>query len=63
MTQWQHFEENYLGAFLVCVIISLGVLIRELILGSSDWKISILFFMIATILPIGNYFSWKKKFK
>lgn len=63
MTQWKHFKENYLGSFIFCIVLFLGILTIELIIGSNDWRLSFIFLLVALIFPVGNYFSWKKKFK
>lgn len=62
LTQWQHFKKNYMwtSLFLICVsFISLGM---ELYRESNEWWLSLVFLFIAiVIVPIGNYFSWRKK--
>jgi CDP-diglyceride synthetase len=63
MTQFEHFKKNYLGTLCIFVASFFIVLTMEIIRESETWWISFFFLGIAASLPIGNYFSWKKKFK
>jgi hypothetical protein len=63
MTQFEHFKQNYLGTLGVLVASFVLVLVMEIIRDSDTWWMSFFFLGIAASLPIGNYFSWKKKFK
>jgi hypothetical protein len=63
MTQFEHFKQNYLGTLCVLVASFIIVLVMEIIRDSDTWWMSFFFLGIAASLPIGNYFSWKKKFK
>jgi len=64
ITQWQHFKKNYLGTFIFLMALFVASLVLEIIRSSETWWFSFFFFIIgAVILPIGNYLSWKKKFR
>lgn len=64
ITQWQHFKKNYMGTFIFMMVLFVTALILEISRDSDTWYLSFFFFIIgAVILPIGNYLSWKKKFK
>lgn len=62
ITQWQHFKKNYLGTSLFLIGAFIVSLIMEIVRDSNTWWISFVFLFIATvIIPIANYFSWRKK--
>jgi len=64
MTQWEHFKKNYLGTTVIFIALFLATLIFERIRQSETWWFSFFFLSIGVIvIPLGNYFSWKKKFK
>ena len=64
LTQWEHFKQNYVGTSMFLLALFLLVLTLELVRGSSEWWIAFVFLGLAIIvLPLGNYISWKKKYK
>ena len=64
MTQWEHFKKNYLGTTVIFIALFLATLMFERIRQSETWWFSFFFLSIGVIvIPLGNYFSWKKKFK
>jgi len=61
LSQWEHFKKNYMWP-MVCV---LGIFVTSLIMSiirDDVWQFSFFFLGIALVFPIGNYFSWKKKY-
>jgi len=64
ITQWKHYKQNYLATSLIMVALFLTTLLFEIFRDSESWWFSLFFLTIGiVIIPIGNYFSWKKKFK
>ena len=61
MTQFEFFLKNSLSPFIFALILFGGSLVIELYLGSKEWYFSFIFLFIAVIIiPIANYFSWKR---
>lgn len=62
ITQWEHYKlNNYLALTILFVLFSILMVIE--IENEAKW-ISIFPFLIGTVvIPVGNYLSWKKKFK
>ena len=62
MTQWEHFKANYIKVSVFMILIFILALSFEIVRNSEDWWFSFFFlFLGVVVLPIGNYFSWKKK--
>jgi len=62
ITQWQHFKKNhYLSLSLIFVLGSFWMAYD--IEDEVKWISIIVFLIGAVVIPLGNYFSWKKKFK
>jgi len=61
MTQWKHFKDNYLYQ----TIFMLLMLVASILLldGRARLFASILYTIVIVLLIVGNYISWKKKFK
>lgn len=62
MTFWKHFKQNYLGTslwMLGLLLISLFTIHEPIV----SWVVPLFFTLIILVLMVGNYFSWKKKFK
>lgn len=64
VTQWNHYKQNYLGTTLIFIFLFGITLFFEILRDSKVWWFSFIFLIIGVvIIPIANYFSWKKKFK
>lgn len=61
ITQFAHFKRNYMWPTIILLAMFVTSLIMSSIRG-TELGFSFIFLGLAAIFPIGNYFSWKKKY-